>query len=365
MTDPYLLDAITQIQQLKSSYVLGTTTGFAYAYEKSRIIDNFLVATDRPGNYHNRLQRLDMFRGFLEPLEISEQQLRISGLYRYAPPPPAPAPGHPPPYPLPSLLLSAVVYRGGGVPLQPSLIAHQLPLLPPSLSVANTQKQYGPIAPGNSMPGPVARIFLDNFFSPHRKMSLRGGNSQLIFGCRQRGCTLRCRLVSVAGSDPLLYKAEVKLSCARHTNHTAHDDQLSEASLLPLTTEVKVYINSLTKDNPKIKPEAIVRCLTAHEVFAERPFLTNVTRRADSTIKVRTLRKNQSRASRRAFPASSVIDLREFVSARQLVVPVGFRIGLPVRSRNPEQGTNPTRCYLTSPLICPWKQGVQATNSCE
>jgi hypothetical protein len=89
MTDPYLLDAITQIQQLKSSYVLGTTTGFAYAYEKSRIIDNFLVATDRPGNYHNRLQRLDMFRGFLEPLEISEQQLRISGLYRYAPPPSA------------------------------------------------------------------------------------------------------------------------------------------------------------------------------------------------------------------------------------------------------------------------------------
>jgi hypothetical protein len=180
---------------------------------------------------------------------------------------------------------------------------------PHGLPATVKPKQYETIHPGTSMSLKHAKAFLESFFLPHQKRSKGGGhNGQLVYSCHRPDCTLLCRLVPVPNSDPPLYKVEVKSCCSEHTNHNALEDEQAQQSVLvpvvgpsgkskalPLSDEVKLYIDQLVEVNPKTTPDMIMVHLVAHPSFANRPFLME-TCRADTTRKVKCYRYNASRA---------------------------------------------------------------------
>jgi hypothetical protein len=288
--------AVAQIQQLKIRYASGKIDGQGYKYARATILDHYMNVTDRQGNLSlmmNRLRRLNSFSPYLGQPELWEEEQRM---WRQSHHPPI-VPGRPMqlwPAPRPIPLLPSVFGRGSQ---QQEFI--QLPP-PHGLPAAEKPNQYVAIHPGTSMLT-HAKAFLDNFFLPHQKRSKGGGqHGKLMFCYHRPGCALMCRLVSVPLSDPPLYKAEVKRCCREHTNHNALEDEPAlHFSFLPLPDEVKLYIDQLVEVNPKTTPGMIMGCLLRNPSFANRPFLTDICRRADSSRKVKYYRSSALRANRK------------------------------------------------------------------
>jgi hypothetical protein len=319
---------VYHIRHLKYSINNGLIDGRAYCDGRAKILDLYVCAVDTEGQYPAimlRIHRLLKFSWVLAPHEVFEEKQRIIGQWpQMHHPPRVPAPV-PPPLPRVLVPLYPLPCTAGGLSLQQDLVE-----LPPSQGRGSLL--YEAIFPGNHMVKEAGTLFLDNMFLPHEKLA-RGGSTKggIVYICKHKPCTMVCRLVPVGGTDPPLYKAEVKIHFRQHTNHPDHDDEQVLVRVLgpggkstgfkPLSRQVKAFIDEIVRLDPKISPDSIFRQLVSHPIFSNHPFLTDQFRREDTRVKVRNYRDNTKKAEVLAHPASSLTDLHTFENDHILVVP--------------------------------------------